>query len=259
MRFVDTHVHLDDTRYEADREALIARATEAGVGTLVTIGTDLADSKWAADFVEGRKNVYGTVGQHPERVGEYDEGRLDEFRRAAQRPGIVAIGEVGLDYHSPGFDAPAQRRLFGQMIGMARDLRLPLVIHNRDAGPDTLAMLRERWDLGLGGVFHCFAGDQATADGALALGFDLAVGGVLTYKNAQPLRDIIATVPLERLVLETDGPWLAPQAWRGKRNEPAYMVSVAAQLAQIKGVGVEAVAAQTTANAMRLFKLEGNA
>ncbi|HXC63488.1 MAG TPA: TatD family hydrolase [bacterium] len=176
MRLIDTHVHLDDTRYEADREALIARAAEAGVDTLVTIGTDLADSKWAADFVAGRKNVYGTVGQHPERVGEFDAGRLDEFRRAAQRPGIVAIGEVGLDYHSPGFDAPAQQRLFGQMIGMARDLRLPLVIHNRDAGPDTLAMLRERWDPSLGGVFHCFAGDQATADGALALGFDLAVG-----------------------------------------------------------------------------------
>jgi TatD DNase family protein len=255
MQLVDTHVHLDDTRYDGDREALIARAAEAGVTTLVTIGTDLADSVWAAGFVQGRDGVYGTVGHHPERVAEYDEARFDEYRAAARRPGIVAIGEVGLDYHSPGFDAPAQQALFRRMIGLARELKLPLVIHNRDAGADTLGLLKEHWDPGLGGVFHCFAGDQATADGALALGFHLAVGGVLTYKNAQGLRDIIKGVPLARLVLETDGPWLAPQGRRGKRNEPAYLDEVLAQLAAIKGLPVADVAKATTANAKRLYRL----
>jgi TatD DNase family protein len=255
MQLIDTHVHLDDTRYDHDREELIARAAAAGVSPLVTIGTDLADSVWAADFVAGRPGVFATVGHHPERVAEYDARRLGEYRAAAQRPGVVAIGEVGLDYHSPGFDAPAQQALLRQMIGLALELRLPLVIHNRDAGPDTLALLKEAWDPALGGVFHCFAGDQATADGALALGFHLAVGGVLTYKTAGGLRDIIAGVPLERLVLETDGPWLAPQARRGKRNEPTYIGEAAAQLAALKGLSLEAVAQATTDNARRLFRL----
>lgn len=255
MQLIDTHVHLDDTRYDADREQVIARAALAGVTTLVTIGTDLTDSQWAADFVQGRAGVFATVGQHPERVAEFDVTRIDEYRAAARRPGVVAIGEVGLDYHSPGFDAPAQQALLRRMIDLARDLGLPLVIHNRDAGADTLAMLREGWDPGLGGVFHCFAGDQATAEGALALGFHLAVGGVLTYKTAQGLRDIIRAVPLERLVLETDGPWLAPQARRGRRNEPAYILEAAAQLAALKGLSIEAVAAATTENARRLYRL----
>lgn len=254
-RYVDTHIHLDDTRYNGDRDELITRAAAAGVDTLVTIGTDLADSVWAAEFVQGRQGVFGTVGHHPERVAEYEAARLDDYRQAAREPGIVAIGEVGLDYHSPGFDAPAQQALFRQMMALARELSLPLVIHNRDAGADTLALLREGWDPSLGGVFHCFAGDQATAEGALALGFDLAVGGVLTYKNAQGLREIIAQVPLERLVLETDGPWLAPQAWRGKRNEPSYIPQIAAQLAEVKGVSLEQVANATTANARRVFHL----
>ena len=229
MQLIDTHVHLDDTRYDHDREELIARAAAAGVSPLVTIGTDLADSVWAADFVAGRPGVFATVGHHPERVAEYDARRLGEYRAAAQRPGVVAIGEVGLDYHSPGFDAPAQQALLRQMIGLALELRLPLVIHNRDAGPDTLALLKEAWDP--------------------------ALGGVLTYKTAGGLRDIIAGVPLERLVLETDGPWLAPQARRGKRNEPSYIGEAAAQLAALKGLSLEAVAQATTDNARRLFRL----
>lgn len=256
MRLIDTHVHLDDTRYDADRDALVARAAQAGVGTLISIGTHLTDSRWVADYVGRHANVYGTVGQHPEYETVLSDADLAEYEALARKPHVVAIGEVGLDFHRPEFSLEKQAPVFRAMIALAKKLGLPLVIHNRQADRDTIKILREDWDPSLGGVFHCFAGDAQCAREALDLNFDLAVGGVLTFKSAQGLRDIIATVPLERLVLETDGPWLAPQAWRGQRNEPAYVASVAQTLATLKGVSVEEAAAVTTANAKRVFRLK---
>lgn len=255
MTLVDTHVHLDDTRYDNDREAVIVRAQAAGVVDLVTIATTLEDSRWVAGYIAARDRVFGAIGHHPEMAESYDPAKLGEYKALAREKGIVAIGEVGLDYHRPGYDAAAQERLLRDMISLARDLGLPLVVHNRDADADIIRVLREAWDPALGGVFHCFAGSADTAKAAVDLNFDLAVGGVLTYKSAQGLRDIIAGVPLERLVLETDGPWLAPQAWRGQRNEPAYMVAVAQKLAELKGTSLALVAEKTTANAKRLFRL----
>jgi TatD DNase family protein len=255
VQLVDTHIHLDDTRYNADREALIQRAAGAGVTTLVTIGTHLEDSRWNVDFVKSRPGVYASVGLHPELAERWKDGDLAEFERLAQAPNVVAIGEVGLDFHRPEFNLDQQEPVFRGMIALAKKRKLPLVIHNRQADRDTIRVLREDWDPSLGGVFHCFAGDAQCAREALDLGFDLAVGGVLTFKNAQGLRDIIATVPLERLVLETDGPWLAPQAWRGQRNEPAYVAGIAEVLAAVKNESVERVAEATTRNARRLFRL----
>lgn len=256
MKLIDTHVHLDDAKYDFDRDELVQRAKGAGVETLITIGTTLDDSRWVADYVGSHPGVYGTVGQHPELVDRISDGHYAEFKALAQRPGIVAVGEVGLDFHRPEFTLAAQEPVFRRMIALAREVGLPLVIHNRDANADTLRVLREAWDPALGGVFHCFAGDLDTAKAAVDLNFDLAVGGVLTYKTANGLREIIAQMPLDRLVLETDGPWLAPQAWRGKRNEPAYMTAVAQQLADLKGVSLQEVAAATTANARRVFRLD---
>jgi TatD DNase family protein len=255
VRFIDTHVHLDDERYRADRDAVLERSRRAGVWPLVSIGTCLEDSRWAADFAGRSEGIYATVGQHPESAETYGPGDLGRFREEALKPKVVAIGEVGLDFHRPGSSLRVQEPVFRAMVGLARTLRLPLVIHNREASADVLRVLGEDWDPGLGGVFHCFAGDAPTALAAVGLNFDIAVGGVLTFKNAQALRAVVAQVPLERLVLETDGPWLAPQAWRGQRNEPAYIPAVAAQVAQVKGVDVETVARQTTANARRLFRL----
>jgi len=253
--YVDTHVHLDDTRYDPDREALLDRAREAGVRTLVSIGTALEDSVWAADFAARTPGVYAAVGVHPERAGEFKAEQMGAFAELARAPKVVAVGEVGLDYHREGASLAEQEPTFRAMIALARAARKPLVIHCREASEDTLRILREDWEPSLGGVFHCFAGDAAAAKGALDLNFDIAVGGVLTFKNAQALRDVVREVPLGRLVLETDGPWLAPQAWRGKRNEPAYVPAVAAQLAQVKGLPLEAVAEATTRNARRLFGL----
>ena len=247
---------MDDTRYNDDRDALIERAKQAGVGTLVTIGTHLEDSRWNVAFVAGKQDVYATVGIHPEMADRWQDADLAEYEALAQKPGVVAIGEVGMDYHRPEFSREVQEPVFRTMIGLAKKLKLPLVIHNRQADRDTIRILRDAWDPSLGGVFHCFAGDAQCAQEAVDLNFDLAVGGVLTFKSARSLRDIIKTVPLERLVLETDGPWLAPQAWRGQRNEPAYVTGVAQVLAELKGVSLETVAEVTTRNAKRLFKLK---
>lgn len=255
MRLVDTHVHLDDARYDADREAVIVRAQAAGVADLVTIATTLEDSRWVAGFIAAQEHVFGTVGHHPELAGRFDPARLGDYRALAREKGVVAVGECGLDFHRPGFRLEEQEPVLRAMIGLARDLGLPLVVHNRDADADILRVLRDAWDPALGGVFHCFAGSADTAKAAMDLNFDIAVGGVLTFKSAQALRDVIAAVPLERLVLETDGPWLAPQAWRGQRNEPAYLVEVARKLAELKGAPLAQVAEQTTANARRVFRL----
>lgn len=255
LELVDSHVHLDDARYDADREAVIVRARAAGVADLVTIATGLEDSRWVAGFVAGRERLFGTVGHHPELAERYDRSKLGEYRALAGEKDIVAIGEVGLDFHRPEFKLADQEPLLRDMCALARDLALPLVIHNRDADAETLRVLRDAWDPALGGVFHCFAGSADTARAALDLNFDIAVGGVLTFKSAQALRDIIAAVPLERLMLETDGPWLAPQSRRGQRNEPAYVAEVAQKLAELKGVGLDVVAERTTANARRVFGL----
>ena len=255
MRFIDTHIHLDDERYQADRDAVLERSRGAGVWPLVSIGTCLKDSAWAVEFAGRHEGIYATVGQHPELADSYETAHLGLFRQEALKPKVVAIGEVGLDLHRPGSSLAVQEPVFRAMLALARELGLPLVIHNREASADVLRVLREDWDPALGGVFHCFAGDAPTALAAVGLNFDIAVGGVLTFKSAQALREVIAQVPLERLVLETDGPWLAPQAWRGQRNEPAYIPAIAAELAHVKGVDVERVAQATTANARRLFRL----
>jgi TatD DNase family protein len=253
--YIDTHVHLDDERYGPDRDALLQRSKDAGVWPLVTIGTCLADSRWAADYAAAHPGIYAVVGVHPQSAAEFEPASLPEFRALAGGPKVVAVGEVGLDFHRPESGLAAQEPVFRSMLALAREAGLPLVIHNREAAADVLRILREAWDPGLGGVFHCYAGDAQTAAAAMDLNFHIAVGGVLTFKNAQALREVIAQVPLSRLVLETDGPWLAPQAWRGKRNEPAYIPSIAAELARVKGLEVEAVAEATTANARRLFRL----
>jgi TatD DNase family protein len=253
---IDTHCHLDDSKYDADREEILARAKTAGVELKVTIGTTAQDSRWAADFARDRQDVKAAVGVHPEMVENYDAARdLNVIETMAGEPGVVAIGEVGLDYHRGRANLQAQHQLFREMIRLSLRKKLPLVIHQREAEEDTLRLLREEGGGKEGGVFHCYAGSLETAQAAMRLGFDIAVGGILTFKSAQPLRDVISQVPMDRLVLETDAPWLAPQAWRGQRNEPAYMTQVADQVAVMKGLSSMEVAEKTSANARRLFRL----
>ncbi|TAJ08909.1 MAG: TatD family deoxyribonuclease [Nitrospirae bacterium] len=256
---IDTHAHLDDTRYDDDREAVITRARDAGVETFVTIGCDLATSKAAVDLAARYPFVYAAVGVHPHEVKHIEDGWYDEFRRLAGHEKVVAYGEIGLDYHYNHSPPKLQRERFREQVGLAKELRLPLVIHTREAQEDTIAILKEEKAGDVGGVFHCFSGDAWLAKDALDLGFYLSFSGVITFQNAAMLRDIVKTVPLDRILVETDCPYLTPVPYRGKRNEPAFVKLVVEKIAEVKGpaevAGVEEIGRITSDNARRLFKI----
>ncbi|TAJ22369.1 MAG: TatD family deoxyribonuclease [Nitrospirae bacterium] len=256
---IDSHAHLDDARYDEDREAVIARARQAGVDTFVTIGCDLATSRAAVELANHYPFVYASVGVHPHEVKQIGDDWYDELRRLATRPKVIAYGEIGLDYHYNYSPPKLQRDRFREQIGLARELGLPIIIHTREAQEDTIAILKEEKAQELGGVFHCFSGDAWLATAALDLGFFLSFSGVITFQNATMLRDIVKTAPLDRILIETDCPYLTPVPHRGKRNEPAYVCQVAEKIAEIKGaavpVTVEEIGRVTSQNARRLFKI----
>lgn len=256
---IDTHAHLDDARYDTDRAAMIARARETGVETFVTIGCDLATSRAAIELADRYPFVYASVGVHPHEVKQIGDDWYDQLRRLAQHPKVVAYGEIGLDYHYNYSPPKLQRERFREQIGLARELRLPIVIHTREAQEDTIAILKEENAADVGGVFHCFSGDAWLAKDALDLGFFLSFSGVVTFQNATMLREIVKTVPMDRILVETDCPYLTPAPYRGKRNEPAYVRLVAEKIADIKGAvqptGLEEVGRITSDNARRLFKI----
>ncbi|SLM50274.1 Uncharacterized deoxyribonuclease YabD [Nitrospira japonica] len=256
---IDTHVHLDDPRFDADRDATVARAREAGVGTFVTIGCDLATSRAAVGLAGHYESVYASIGVHPHEVKHIDDGWYDEFRRLAAHPKVVAYGEIGLDYHYNHSSPQQQRDRFREQVRLARELRLPVIIHTREAQEDTVKILQEERASEIGGVFHCFSGDAWLAKDALELGFYLSFSGILTFNNASMLRDIAKQTPLDRLLIETDCPYLTPVPHRGKRNEPAYVSLVARQLAALHaeqaGLTLEDIERVTTDNAKRLFKI----
>lgn len=256
---IDSHTHLDDARYDSDREAMIARAQEAGVQTLITIGCDLATSQAAVALAQRLPFIYATVGVHPHEVRHIRDGWYSDLRRLAQDTKVVAYGEIGLDYHYDHSPRDVQRSRFREQVAIARELHLPMVIHTREAQEDTIAILKEEKAGEVGGVFHCFSGDAWLAKDALDLGFFLSFSGVITFKNATMLRDIVKWVPMDRILVETDCPYLAPVPHRGKRNEPAYVKFVAEVIAQTKSpdtsLTVEEVARITSNNARQLFKM----
>lgn len=253
---IDTHTHLDDARYNDDREAVIARAREAGVDAFVSIGCDLATSQAAAALADHYPFVYASVGVHPHEVKHIQDDWYDAFRRLAKSEKVVAYGEIGLDYHYNHSSPNEQRDRFREQIQVARELKLPVIIHTREAQEDTVAILREEKASEVGGVFHCFSGDARLAKEALDLGFHLSFSGILTFQSATALREIAKKTPLDRLLIETDCPYLTPVPYRGKRNEPAYVAQVAKQLATIHPeLSLEEIQGRTTENAKQLFKI----
>ncbi|MGQ0666879.1 MAG: TatD family hydrolase [Nitrospiraceae bacterium] len=256
---IDTHTHLDDARYDDDREAMIARAREVGVEAFVTIGCDLATSQSAIDLTRRYPFVYASIGVHPHEVRRIEDHWYDEFRRMAANKKVVAYGEIGLDYHYNHSSPKEQRERFREQIQLSRELKLPVIIHTREAQEDTISILKQEGASEVGGVFHCFSGDAWLAKDALDLGFYLSFSGIVTFQNAAMLREIAKTVPLDRLLIETDCPYLTPAPHRGKRNEPAYVSLVAAQLAAIRAddpaMSVETIGQFTTQNAKRLFRI----
>lgn len=255
---IDSHAHLDDPRYNSDRDQILQRARDAGVERCVTIGCDLATSRAAVELADRYAFVYATVGVHPHEVKHIGEGWYEELRRLAEHPKVVAYGEIGLDYHYDHSPREIQRARFREQVRVARELGLPIVVHTREAQEDTVTILKEEGAADVGGVFHCFSGDSWLAKDALDMGFFLSFSGVITFQNATMLRDIAKTIPLDRILIETDCPYLTPVPHRGKRNEPAFVGLVAQKIAEIKAaesLSAEAIGRITSDNARRLFKI----
>jgi len=247
------------TEFERDRETVIARAGESGVTQMITIGVTLETSQAALSLAETYPPVYAAVGVHPHAARHWDERARDTLRDLAANPKVVAIGEIGLDYYRDRSPRADQRRAFRAQLDLAGELGKPVIVHDREAHNDLLQILTawaaERPQAGQRGVVHCFSGDGNMAQELLALGFYLGFDGPVTYKNAKQLRALIAQIPANRILVETDAPFLTPHPYRGQRNEPAHVCLVAEAIAQIHQMDLPAFAGQTTQNARNLFAL----
>lgn len=253
--FFDTHTHVAHRDYDGDREEMLGRARAAGVQALLCVGYDGPTSQAAVDTARAHDGwIFATVGYHPHDAQSYDDAAEQELRRLAQDPRVLAIGETGLDYYRNLSPREAQHRAFARQIALARELGKPLVIHDRDAHDDVVALLRSEGARDVGGIMHCFSGDWPLAQQCIEQGFFIALGGTVTFKNAQVQQEVAQRVPLEWLLLETDCPYLAPVPYRGKRNEPAHVRLVAEKIAELRGLPVEELASITTRNAARALR-----
>ncbi len=258
MELVDSHAHIDFPQFDSDRDAMLARARAAGVETLLAIGTGPGPEKLdsAIPFAEQHEWIYATVGVHPHEAKKVGREHYEELERLALHPRVIAWGEIGLDYHYDFSPRDTQQRVFREQLALARKAKLPIVIHCREAWADCIATLEQEWRAsGLGGIFHCFSGTLEEARRGLEMAFLISFAGNSTYPKAQNLRDIARELPLEDVLIETDSPYLAPQAYRGKRNEPAYVAEVAQTLGSVRNLGTEEFAAATAENFRRFFRL----
>lgn len=252
---VDTHAHIHDKAFDGDRDAAVQRMREAGVPTAITVGCDMHDSARALETAM-HYGIYASVGIHPHEAKDAPEDIAVAFEPFLANERIIAIGETGLDYYYDHSPRDVQQRVLRAQISLARERGYPVIFHHRDAFEDFAAILREEWRDGMRGIIHCFTGDAAQAQTYVReFGMKLGIGGVITFKSAQAIREAVKSVGLEHLILETDCPYLAPVPHRGKRNEPAYVSITAHALAQLLDSTYEAVAATTTANAASLFAL----
>lgn len=256
MNLTDTHIHLHFPQYDADRAEVIARAVRGGVWHFLNIGTDLEDSRKAIAVAEAYPEVYAAVGYHPHETKSANEADLEELAKLLAHPKVLAVGEVGLDYFHEHSPREVQQKLLATFLDWSDQCQKPLIIHCRDAYEDLLGILRSRGSLPYRGTLHCYSSDAPTLKKFLDLGFHVAFGGALTYKKNEALREACAACPKDRLLLETDGPYLAPQSKRGQRNEPLYMIETAECAAKLHGVRTEEIAELTTANARALFGMQ---
>lgn len=250
---IDTHAHLEMPDFDRDLCQVIERARTVGVDNIITIGSDLSSSKKAAEIASSFDNVFAAVGIHPHEAKSVNEQDYDQVREIIKRPKIVAVGEIGLDYFRHLSPREAQRKVFRRQIQMAREEKLPIIVHIRDSYDEALQILEEERDALPGGVIHCFSGGLKEAMRALNSGFYISVAGPLTYPKSEALRMVVREVPMERLLVETDSPYLTPQVRRGKRNEPAFVIEVAKMVAELKGLSLEDVGRITSLNVFRLF------
>jgi TatD DNase family protein len=258
MTLTDSHCHLDDKKYAEDVDQVLARAAEAGVTRMLTIGTGDGPPELdrAVCLAEKYAQLFASIGVHPHDAAKCEPRTFDDLRALGRHPKVVAFGEIGLDYHYDFSPRETQREVFATQLKLARELGLPVIIHTREAWDDTINLLRQHWSGP--GIMHCFTGDRAQAEQALDLGFHLAFGGVITFRTAESVREAAAIVPDDKLLIETDAPYLAPIPYRGKRNEPAMMVETAKTLAALRNTTPERIAEITSTNFEQLCLRPGN-
>ncbi|MDD4495200.1 MAG: TatD family hydrolase [Eubacteriales bacterium] len=253
----ETHAHYDDSRYDEDRDETLEKAREAGVSHIINISSDRESIEKTLYLADNYEYVYAAIGLHPSCCEGLDEAETAEMAELAAGPKVVAVGEIGLDYH---YDEPSreiQRQCFRMQIDMAKSLKLPILIHDRDAHEEILNIVKQENAGEFGGTFHAFSGSTEMAKQVLKMGFHISIGGVVTFKNAKKLVDVVQYVPLDRMLIETDCPYLAPDPFRGQRNYSGYLTYVIQKIAELKNTTFENVADITWKNATELFKIGG--
>ncbi len=248
----DTHAHYDDKQFNDDREELLHSMADNGVGTIVNVSASYNSCKRIADMVQDYPFMYAAVGVHPDNVGDLDDESFARMKELFTRDKVVAVGEIGLDYYWDNESHNLQKKWFIRQLELARQLNLPVLIHSREAAGDTMEIMK-KYAQGLKGVIHCYSYSKEMAKEYVKMGFYIGVGGVVTFKNARKLKETVEELPLTSIVLETDCPYLAPEPYRGKRNNSIYIQYVAAEVAKLKGITCEEVIAQTEANAKELY------
>lgn len=249
----DTHAHMNDPAFDADREEVLLGLKDKGIDLMMNVGCCLASSKDCVAMAQKYPFVYASVGTHPDSADEVDDAVLEQYRQMVQQPKVLAIGEIGLDYYYETIPREVQQKAFRMQMALARELDMPVIVHERNAHDDGMRIVKEF--KGVTGVFHCYSGSAEMARQLVDMGWYIGFTGVLTFKNARKAVETAERIPLDRIVLETDCPFMAPEPFRGKRNDPGYLYKMAERLAEIRGISVEQVCAVTTENAKRLYRI----
>lgn len=253
---IDSHAHLDDKRFDRDRDMIIKNLEENGIELTINIGADLQSSIASVSLSEKYDNIYAAVGVHPHSAKEVDDSTIEILKSFAKREKVVAIGEIGLDYYYDNSPRDIQRKWFREQIKLAKEVDLPIVVHSREADQETFEILKEEQDGRLRGVLHCYSGSVELAKEYIKLGFYISLAGPVTFKNARVPKEVAKAVPLDKLLVETDSPYLTPEPYRGKRNEPIFVKYVAGTIADLRGITYEELAKATNRNTKELFGIE---
>lgn len=252
----ETHAHYDDEKFDEDRAELLSSMQENGIGRIINVSANLESLENTRKLMEAYPFIYGAFGLHPDEVGDLNEDVMERMRGLCRLEKAVAVGEIGLDYYWDKENHEKQQYWFRRQIALAREEKLPMIIHSREAAADTLRVMKEEKSEEIGGVIHCFSYSAEMAEEYLKMGFYLGIGGVVTFKNVKKIKEVVQMAPMERILLETDSPYLAPVPYRGKRNSSLYLPYVVREIAEIKGISEEEVIEMTEKNAVRLFQTE---
>lgn len=252
----ETHAHYDDDKFDEDREELLKKMPEEGIGCIVNVGASLSSTKTSLELAEKFDHVYAAVGVHPNETGELNEENFVWLKSVAKNPKVVAIGEIGLDYYWKEPEPDVQKIWFERQMELAREEKLPMIIHSRDAAKDTMDMIKACDGGSIGGVIHCYSYSVEMAKEYLDMGFYLGIGGVVTFNNAKKLKEVVEYMPLDRIVLETDCPYLAPVPNRGKRNSSLNLKYVVAEISKLKNISEEEIKKVTYENAKKLYRMK---